>query len=83
MAEAVRTLRTAIHFGLADGAADVILVTSPAPGDGKSTVASNLAIAMAQADQAVLLIDADFRKPSQHNIFKVSDERGLSTVIPC
>jgi capsular exopolysaccharide synthesis family protein len=56
----------------------VILVTSPAPADGKSTVASSLAIAMAQADQSVLLIDADFRRPSQHTIFDLPNEDGLS-----
>ena len=64
-AESFRTLRTAIHFGLREGQAKTILVTSPLPVDGKSTVASNLAIAMAQADQSVLLIEADFRRPSQ------------------
>ncbi|MFO0789222.1 MAG: polysaccharide biosynthesis tyrosine autokinase [Pirellulales bacterium] len=81
-AEAVRTLRTALHFGFAgrDGV-KAIVVTSPAPGDGKSTVASNLAIAMAQADQRVLLIDADLRKPTQHLIHEVSAERGLATVL--
>jgi capsular exopolysaccharide synthesis family protein len=56
-------------------------VTSPSPGDGKSTVASNLAIAMAQAGQRVLLVDADLRKPTQHKIFEVNPERGLGSVL--
>lgn len=81
LAEAIRTLRTALHFGLSGQDAKTIAVTSPSPGDGKSTVASNLAIAMAQADQRVLLIDADMRKPTQHLIFEVESEKGLSSVL--
>lgn len=81
IAEAVRTLRTALHFGLAGHETKTLCVTSPSPGDGKSTVASNLAIAMAQADQRVLLIDADLRKPSQHTIFELDPQLGLSSVL--
>ncbi|MBA3480282.1 MAG: polysaccharide biosynthesis tyrosine autokinase [Pirellulales bacterium] len=81
IAEAIRTLRTALHFGLAGHEVKVIAVTSPLPGDGKSTIASNLAIAMAQADQRVLLIDADLRKPTQHIIFDASAEKGLASVL--
>ncbi len=80
-AESVRTLRTALHFGLAGHDAKAIVVTSPSPGDGKSTVASNLAIALAQADQRVLLVDADLRKPTQHLIFEASAARGLGSVL--
>ena len=79
--EAFRTLRTAIHFGLTRDEAKIIAITSPSPGDGKSTVVSNLAIAMAQADQQVLLIDADLRKPRQHEIFGLEVEHGLSSVL--
>lgn len=80
-AEAFRTLRTAIHFGLARDEARILCVTSPSPGDGKSTVASNLALTMAQADQHVLLVDADMRRPSQHEIFEVSAGHGLSSAL--
>jgi capsular exopolysaccharide synthesis family protein len=80
-AESIRTLRTALHFGLAGREVKAIVVTSPSPGDGKSTVASNLAIALAQADQRVLLIDADLRKPTQHLIFEASAARGLGSVL--
>jgi len=80
-AESFRTLRTAIHFGLTRDEAKIIAVTSPSSGDGKSTVASNLAITMAQADQRVLLIDADMRKPKQHEIFALKVEHGLSSVL--
>ncbi|MHC4371412.1 MAG: polysaccharide biosynthesis tyrosine autokinase [Planctomycetota bacterium] len=81
VAEAYRTIRTAVFFGAPKDAARTILVTSPAPGDGKSTLASNLAITMAQAGQKTLLMDADFRKPVQHRIFEVDDSRGLSAVL--
>jgi polysaccharide biosynthesis transport protein len=80
-AESYRTIRTAIFFGVPDGRAKVILVTSPMPGDGKTTLASNIAIAMSQADQKTLLIDADFRKPMQHNVFSLNADMGLSTLI--
>jgi capsular exopolysaccharide synthesis family protein len=82
VAEAYRTIRTAIFFGVPKDDAKTILITSPAPGDGKSTIASNLAIAMAQAGQKTLIADADFRKPMQHRIFEVPKEgQGLSDVI--
>ncbi|MHC4168648.1 MAG: polysaccharide biosynthesis tyrosine autokinase [Planctomycetota bacterium] len=81
VAEAYRTIRTAVFFGAPKEDAKVIHITSPAAGDGKSTLASNLAITMAQAGQRTLLIDADFRKPVQHKIFELDDERGLSSVL--
>jgi len=81
-AEAVRTLRTTLQFAAGAGASPkVVVVTSPAPGDGKSTVASNLAIAMAHAGQRVLLVDADMRKPTQSEIFGGEHEVGLSSVL--
>ena len=81
VAEAYRTIRTAVFFGAPKEDAKVIHITSPAPGDGKSTIASNLAIAMAQAGQKTLVIDADFRKPVLHKIFEVDDDKGLSSVL--
>src|SRR5262249_42958212 len=81
IAEAYRTIRTAIYFGAPEGVVKTILVTSPTPGDGKTTSASNLAIAMAQAGQRVLLVDCDFRRPMQHRIFGVEDGLGLTNVI--
>jgi capsular exopolysaccharide synthesis family protein len=81
-AEAFRTLRTAVFFGAPKDEARKILVTSAAPGEGKSTVTSNLAIAIAQAGQRVLLIDADLRRPMQHKIFKLNRQaKGLSAVL--
>jgi len=81
VSEAYRTIRTAVYFGVPDGQDNTVLVTSPAPGDGKTTMASNLAIAMAQAGHTVLLIDCDFRRPRQHRIFGLKDDVGLSSVL--
>lgn len=81
-AEAYRTIRTAVFFGAPVGEAKTMLVTSPAPSDGKTTLVSNLAIAMAQAGQSTLIIDADFRKPMQHNVFDINHENcGLISVL--
>jgi capsular exopolysaccharide synthesis family protein len=81
-AEAYRTVRTAVFFGAPKTEAKTILVTSATPGEGKSTTASNLAIAMAQAGQRVLLVDADFRRPMQNTIFQLNHEDlGLSSVL--
>ncbi|MCA9236873.1 MAG: polysaccharide biosynthesis tyrosine autokinase [Planctomycetales bacterium] len=79
--EAIRTLRTSFHFGLGGPDVRVICITSPSPGDGKSTVASNFAVALAQSGQNTLLIDADMRKPRQHGIFGAAKDSGLSTVL--
>lgn len=81
VSEAYRTIRTAVYFGVPEGQDNTVLVTSPAPGDGKTTMASNLAIAMAQAGHSVLLIDCDFRRPRQHRIFGLKDDVGLSSVL--
>jgi capsular exopolysaccharide synthesis family protein len=80
-AEAYRTVRTAVLFGAAPEGAKTLLITSPAAGDGKSTLVSNLAIALASAGQKTLILDADFRKPMQHAIFGLDPhERCLSDV---
>lgn len=81
VAEAYRAIRTAVNFGVAAGQSKTIVVTSPTPADGKSTLASNLSIAMAQAGKRVLLLDADFRRPSQHKLFEVSQEVGVTSVL--
>lgn len=81
VAEAYRTIRTAVFFGAPKGGAKTILVTSPAPGDGKSTIVSNLAIAMAQAGQKTLVIDCDFRRPVQYKIFEIDRNQGMSSVL--
>jgi polysaccharide biosynthesis transport protein len=59
----------------------VLVITSAGPREGKSTIASNLAIAAAELGQKVLLIDGDIRKPTLHRIFQLDNGRGLSTVL--
>jgi capsular exopolysaccharide synthesis family protein len=81
VAEAYRTIRTAVYFSPAGNRARTLLVTSPEAGDGKTTSASNLAIAIAQTGRSVLLLDADFRKPTQHKNMDVKDSVGLSSVL--
>lgn len=81
VAEAYRTIRTAVYFGLPSQQSKRLLITSPQPGDGKSTLASNLAIAIAQAGQKTILIDADFRRPTQQDIFELRSEQGMSSAM--
>jgi capsular exopolysaccharide synthesis family protein len=81
VAESYRTVRTAVYFGANGSRCKTILITSPEPGDGKTTSASNLAIAIAQTGRSVLLLDADFRKPTQHKNLDIKDSVGLSSVL--
>lgn len=80
-AEAYRMLRTNIRFASVDKELHVAVITSPGPGEGKSTTAANLAIVMAQAGKKTVLIDADLRRPVQHKIFKTSNRAGLTTAL--
>ncbi len=73
-AEAFRTVRTAVLFSAPDGRAKTVLITSPGMEEGKSTLVSNLAIAMARAGQKTLILDADLRKPIQHKIFDINHQ---------
>ncbi|MEM7200486.1 MAG: polysaccharide biosynthesis tyrosine autokinase [Planctomycetota bacterium] len=79
-AEAARSLRTAVYFG-AGGHGKVIHVTSPESGDGKTTIAANLGIAMAKAGQRTLIIDADLRRPRQATLFDLPAAPGLAAVL--
>jgi capsular exopolysaccharide synthesis family protein len=80
-AEAFKSVRTNVLFSSAEEGLRSIVVTSAGPGEGKSLVASNLAVALAQAGQRVLLIDADMRRPRVHEIFGGEQEPGLSNVL--
>jgi capsular exopolysaccharide synthesis family protein len=81
-AKAYSTIRRAILFGEPGAMAKTILVTSPTTTDGKSTLVSNLAIAMAQAGQRTLILDADFGNSTQQKIFEVNHhDVGLSTTL--
>ena len=80
-AEAYKTLRTNIQYSSFDKEIKTILVTSTIPGEGKSTIAGNLALSFAQQDKKVLVMDCDLRKPSLHKMFRLSNLKGLSDVI--
>ena len=80
-AEAVRAVRTNVLFSSAEEGSRSLVVTSTGPGEGKTLVATNLAISFAQAGQRVLLIDADMRRPRVHDMFKQRQEPGLSNLM--
>lgn len=81
IAEAYRAVRTALYFSTRGGGHKVIQVTSPNPGDGKTTLAANVAVSIANSGKRVLLLDADFRRPRIHKLFGMDDSVGLSGVI--
>ena len=81
IAEAIRGCRTAVLFGMPAGRAKTIMITSPTPGDGKSTIAASLAESLAQSGKRTLLLDADLRKPRIERIFAISSEVGLSSIV--
>jgi capsular exopolysaccharide synthesis family protein len=78
VSESYRSLRTNITYASAVKKIKSIIVSSPQPGEGKSTTVANLAIAFAQLRKRTLLIDADLRKPVQHNVFDQSRGPGLA-----
>lgn len=80
VSEAYRTIRTNIQFAGVDKAMKTIVFTSTAQDEGKSTVVANLGIVMAQAGQKVVIMDCDFRNPTQHRLFKLQN-KGLSNCI--
>jgi len=81
LAEAFRTLRANLRFAAADKPLNALLVTSPGAGEGKSTVAADLAIAAATAGQRVILVDTDLRRPSLHRAFGIEATTGLTNVL--
>ena len=81
-AEAYRGVRAQLMLTMQNRTHRVVQITSPNPGDGKSTLAANLAISLAQTGQRVILLDCDFRKPRQHQLFQLKDEElGLASVV--
>ena len=79
--EDVRTVRTNLQLQLGSLKRKTILVTSSIPGEGKSFISSNLAVAMAQTDKKVLLIDCDLRRGRTHEVFHLSNTQGLSNIL--
>lgn len=80
-AEAFRSLRTAVQFTATRGQALSLLVTSARPGEGKSTVAANLALTLSEAGLRVALVDADLRRPSVADTFDLEGAAGLTSVL--
>ena len=80
-AEAYRSLRTSIKFSSVDKPIKTIVITSSLIGEGKSTVAGNLAYTLKQDGKKVLVMDCDLRKPSMHYNFFVSNGEGLTDVL--
>lgn len=80
-AEAYRVLRTNLHYANPDAPIRRLLVTSAGAGEGKSTTAANLAVCFAQADRAVLLVDADLRRPVINTLFRQPATPGLSSYL--
>ena len=78
--EAYKALRTNLLFSTIDHQLKTIVVTSAAPGEGKSRTAANLAVVLAHAGQMTLLVDADFRRPSLHKVFGRIRNVGLSNL---
>ena len=79
--EQYRTIRTNIQFSMIDKELKVLACTSSKPGEGKSTTIANLAVTFANQDEKVLLIDADLRKPTLHQIMRVKNHFGLTTLL--
>ncbi len=81
IAEAFRALRTNIEISQADRTLKTILVTSADIGDGKTSVAANLAMSIAQRDKEVVLLDVDLRRPNIHKFFEMTNDQGLVDLI--
>lgn len=78
VSEAFRSLRTNLQFAGADSPLKTILVASPSPRDGKTTIAANLACMIAQSNRSVVLVDTDLRRPNIHKYFQLLNRLGLT-----
>jgi len=81
IAEQFRTVRTSIEFSSVDKDLRSVVITSPSPEEGKSTVTANLAVVFAQQGKRVLLVDSDLRKPTVHYTFHIENHVGLTNVL--
>ena len=79
--EAYRVLRTNLHYSNPDAPPRRILVTSAAPGEGKSTTLANLGVVLAQAERSILLVDSDLRRPILHQMFNQRSIPGLTSYL--
>ncbi|MCL4507634.1 MAG: polysaccharide biosynthesis tyrosine autokinase [Chloroflexi bacterium] len=81
VAEAYRMLRTNLQFSAINRPLRTLLITSSGPLEGKSVTAANLAVAVAQSGKRVVLVDADMRRPVQHQVFQLKDGFGLTSIL--
>lgn len=81
ISEAFRVLRTNIQFSSIDNPIKSLVFTSSLPGEGKTTIVTNLAITFALQEKKVMLIDGDLRKPKIHRIFKIDNDKGLTNYL--
>ena len=79
--EALRSLRTSLHFAMLESSNKVLMISGPSPGVGKSFISANLAAVLAQAGQRVVVIDADLRKGHMHRYFGGANKTGLSSYL--
>ena len=79
--EALRSLRTSLHFAMMEAKNNILMISGPSPGVGKSFVSANLAAIIAQAGQKVLLVDGDMRKGYLHKLVERAPEPGLSGLL--
>lgn len=79
--EALRSLRTSLHFAMLESSNKVLMISGPSPVVGKSFISANLAAVLAQAGQRVVVIDADLRKGHMHRYFGGANETGLSSYL--
>ncbi|PTB89167.1 tyrosine-protein kinase [Pseudidiomarina aestuarii] len=79
--EALRGLRTSLHFAMLEARNNVIMISGPSPGVGKSFVTANLAAVLAQSGQKVLMIDGDIRRGYLHNMMNSKNDYGLSDLL--
>jgi len=79
--EALRSLRTSLHFAMLEAKNNILAISGPRPGVGKTFISANLAAVIAQGGQKVLVIDADMRKGTLHKVLGVTQANGLSDVL--
>lgn len=81
VSEAYRTLRTSLIFSSLNEPLQTLVMTSPAPEEGKSTALANLAVTLAQGGRSTIIVDCDLRRPSQHMLWSVDQEPGLTNMV--
>ncbi|HBX2890572.1 polysaccharide biosynthesis tyrosine autokinase [Klebsiella pneumoniae] len=79
--EAIRGLRTSLHFAMMESRNNILMISSASPNAGKTFVSTNLAAVIAQSGKKVLFIDTDMRKGYTHNLFNVENTKGLSDIL--